>query len=161
MTMTLKPVSNAILPFIFITLVCGLPVRSSSAQFRIFDLNGQHVRVTHKAETDFYGRYKGAKSGYLLLREDGTGEYLYDITVPAEGCKSGVIEFEWGFLVDENDEIVRFERDYGFSYPIIYKCTGDNCFQSCRVDFLVDYIMDKKGRYLEVSSSDDWIKEKN
>lgn len=129
-------------------------------QYRIFELNGRRVKVTHLADPHFYGRYQGAKGGYLLLSENGTGEYRYDIVFPATGCDSGIIQFEWGFLVDENDSIVRFEREYGFSYPIIYKCTGKNCFQGCRVSYLVDYIMDKKGEILEVSSSDDWVKVK-
>lgn len=161
MTMIFHPVSSFFTSLLLMALVYGQPVKLSSTQFRIFELNGRQVRVTHEAAPDFYGRYQGAKRGYLLLREDGTGEYLYDIAMPSEGCRSGVIEFEWGFLLDENNEIVRFKRDYGFSYPIIYKCSGDNCFQGCRVDYFVDYIMDKQGKYLEVSSSDDWVKEKN
>lgn len=160
MIMIHRPVIISLLFTLFITMTSGQAEKPASSRIRIFDLNGRQVRVTNVADPNFYGRYQGGKEGYLLLREDGTGEYLYDIAVPAEGCREGVIEFEWGFLVDENEQIVRFERDYGFSYPIIYKCTGENCFQSCRVRYLVDYIMDKKWGTLEVSSSDDWVKEK-
>ncbi len=149
---------------LFLTLLLTLSSMQietqSTGKIRIFELNGRWVRVTYQADPNFYGKYQGAKDGYLLLREDGTGEYLYDMEIPAVDCQSGIIEFEWGFLVDENEEIVRFERDYGFSYPVIYKCTGDNCFQGCRVRYLVDYIMDKKGDILEISSSDDWVKVK-
>jgi len=123
-----------------------------------FDLNGRKVKVTHQVDPGFYGRYSGTKSGFLLLKEDGTGEYQYDVQFPAQGCEPGAIKFDWGMLLNEKNEIVRFERDYGFSYPIILVCTGNNCFQGCRVKYMVDYILDKKQGKLEVSSSDDWEK---
>ncbi len=160
MIMILKPVIIPLLFSLFSTQALQQAETPDSAKTRIFTLNDRRVKVTSDADPNFYGKYQGAKDGYLLLRKDGTGEYLYDIALPAEGCRKGVIEFEWGFLVDENEDIVRFERDYGFSYPVIYVCTGDNCFQSCRVRYLVDYIMDKNEGILEVSSSDDWVKEK-
>ncbi len=128
---------------------------------KILELEGQQVRVTHSVDQVFYGRYQGEKDGYLLLNEDGTGEYSYDIQMPVKNCDTGVISFEWGFIIDEFNQIVRFERDYGFSYPVIYKCFGNNCFQGCKKTFLLDFILDRKSDRLEVSSSDDWIKRKN
>ena len=130
----------------------------SANRMKIFDLKGQRVKVTHHVEARFYGRYEGEKEGYLLLNRDGTGEYLYDIQIPSKDCGTGVIKIEWGFLLDEQDQVVRFERDYGFSYPVILKCTGLVCFQGCRVNYIVDYILDKNQGRLEVSSSDDWEK---
>jgi hypothetical protein len=127
-------------------------------QVKEFALNGRTVKVTHQVEQVFYGKYQGEKAGYLLLDKDGTGEYLYDIQYPARDCATGIIHFEWGFLLDENNQVVRFERDYGYSYPVILYCTGENCFQSCRVEYMVEYILDKKQGRLEVSSSDDWVK---
>jgi len=136
-------------------------VQTDLIESKIFEIEGQQVEVTHIVDQVFYGRYQGGKEGYLLLKEDGTGEYAYDIHIPAKNCSSEIIRFEWGFIVDENNQIVRFERDYGFSYPVIYKCSGDNCFQGCKKTFLVDYILDKRSETLEVSSSDDWVKLKN
>ena len=125
--------------------------------FKYFQLNGQAVKGTHYVEKKFYGEYSGRKEGYLLLREDGTGEYLYDLNMSTEECGHGPISFDWGFLVDDNNEIVNFKRDYGLSYPVLLKCTGKPCFQLCRKEFMVDYILEKND-ILMVSSSDDWIK---
>ncbi|MBR9999073.1 MAG: hypothetical protein KFF73_08885 [Cyclobacteriaceae bacterium] len=158
MKFLLKPVISITLPLFWLLLSsqAGHPV---TEKVKIFELNGRMVKVTHQANPDFYGKYQGEKGGYLLLGKDGSGEYLYDIQIPEKGCRSGVIHFEWGFIIDENDEILRFERNYGYSYPVVLKCTGDYCFQGCRVRHMVDYILDKKSGALEVSSSDDWIKE--
>lgn len=139
-------------------LISFQPDDPSGPQSKEFELNGRMVRVTHQVDPVFYGRYQGEKEGYLLLRKDGTGEYLYDIQYPARDCEPGIINFEWGFLLDENKQVVRFERSYGYSYPVVLYCSGKNCFQGCRVEYMVDYILDKKQGKLEVSSSDDWEK---
>jgi hypothetical protein len=127
---------------------------------KFFDINGKMVKVTHRVDSFFYGRYEGAKGGYLLLNKDGSGEYLYDIMIPSINCEPGVIPFNWGFILDENNRIVHFERDYGFSYPVIFFCTEEKCFQGCRINFMIDYILEKGNGVLEVSSSDDWVKMK-
>ena len=128
---------------------------------KIFTIGSDDVKVTHKVEEAFYGKYEGDKSGYLQLNSDGTGIYEYDIFgFEQPGCKKGKIDMEWGFLVDENNQIVKFIRDYGFSYPIIYSCTGSSCFQGCSRTYLVDFILDKNDGRLLISSSDDWEKSK-
>jgi hypothetical protein len=126
---------------------------------RIFNINGKEVRVTCSAEPRFFGKYSGTKTGYLLLNADGTGEYRYDHSGPsAAGCKPGPISFNWGFILDENNQIVKFEREYGYSIPIIFMSTGESGFQGCRKNFLVDYLLDRRDGTIEVSSSDDWKK---
>ena len=126
-----------------------------------FWINGEKVRVTNDADEMFLGMYKGQKSGYLSLKEDGTGEYKYDIFgIAEEGCKEGVIQLEWGFPLDKDNKKVRFKKPYGFSYPIIFKCTGDVCFQGCSKQYIIDFILDKNDGKLHVSSSDDWKKGK-
>ncbi len=128
---------------------------------RDFWINGEKIRVTNEADEMFLGMYKGAKSGYLSLKEDGTGEYKYDIFVIAgNGCKEGIIQFEWGFPLDKDNNKVKFRKPYGYSYPIIFKCTGDVCFQGCSKQYIIDFILDKNDGKLHVSSSDDWKKGK-
>ena len=95
-----------------------------------------------------------------MLSKDGTGKYLYDKTVFfGQNCKRELIEFEWGFIIDENGQVVKFEREYGYSYPIIYKATREVLFQGCSKAVLVDYILVKKNGVITISSSSDWIKE--
>lgn len=126
---------------------------------KIFHVQDQDVRVTNQVPEKFLGKYKGTKEGYLILNEDGSGEYLYDIRgMSPEGCQSGPIQMEWGFLVDENQEIVRFRRDYGYSYPVLYISKGEIGFQGCRKSYMIDYILERKNGILTVSSSDDWVK---
>ena len=128
---------------------------------KYFEISGKQVKVTHEANNIFYGRYQGNKTGYLLLNPDGTGEYRYDIHVGSLGdCEEGIIQLEWGLILDEKNEVVHFKRDYGYSYPIIYHASGPRTFQGCQKDFLVDYILDKNNGKLIVSSSDDWEKDK-
>lgn len=158
----MKGITASIIP-LFIVPVFGMYIHLSqtgpaASYVKTFELNGRNVKVTHNVDEVFYGRYQGDKEGYLLLNRDGSGEYRYDVQFPAENCEAGIIQLEWGFLLDEDNQVVRFERDYGFSYPVILKCTGRTCFQGCRVKFMVDYILDKKEGKLEVSSSDDWEK---
>jgi hypothetical protein len=130
-------------------------------KIRDFWINGEKIRVTNEADEMFLGKYKGAKSGYLSLREDGTGEYKYDIFVVAGNeCKEGIIQIEWGFPLDKDNKKVKFKKPYGYSYPIIFKCTGDVCFQGCSKEYIIDFILDKNDGKLHVSSSDDWKKGK-
>jgi hypothetical protein len=125
---------------------------------RIIIYRGEEYKTTISVAQNFIGTYKGRKAGYLELKSDGTGTYKYDIfgLAPAS-CKRTPITFEWGFLLDENNQIVKRKRDYGYSYPILFKSTSKTTFQGCRTDVMMDYIMDKKG-VLNVSSSDDWKK---
>ncbi|QSE96953.1 hypothetical protein [Fulvivirga lutea] len=127
--------------------------------FRIMEYNGSEVRTTFDVDSKFYGTYKGRKSGYLELKQDGTGIYHYDVFgfAPAS-CKKQPIQIEWGFLIDENDKVVQFTREYGMSYPILFKSTGETKFQGCQKEVLLDFIMEYKSGQLGVSSSDDWTK---
>jgi hypothetical protein len=130
----------------------GIPIKT-------FVINGQEVRVSVGGNPAFYGRYSGDKNGFLQLNSDGTGEYRYDYMLQsAPDCSRGVISMEWGFLVDDSGEMVRFSREYGYSYPIIYLCPEGPCFQGCRKTFMVDYILEKSDGSLSVSSSDNWSK---
>jgi hypothetical protein len=126
---------------------------------RNFTFDGVEMKTTFSSDKKFLGRYQGKKTGYLLLNEDGTGEYNYDIFGMApKSCKPSVITFEWGFLLDQNYEIVRFERDYGYSYPILYRSTGEISFQGCSKVVFMDYILVYNNGEIHVSSSDDWVK---
>jgi hypothetical protein len=126
---------------------------------KIFHIDGKDVKVTHKVDGKFYGRYSGHQGGFLLLNTDGTGEYLNDYFGYAQAsCKPGPISLSWGFLVDENNNIVRFKRDYGYSYPVVYLSSGEISFQGCRKKYLVDYLMVRPDGTIGVSSSDDWEK---
>ena len=150
---------NVLLISVFLYFLQGIAVESAQNEsIEIFDIDGQKVRVTHIADEMFYGMYKGKKQGFLLLNRDGTGEYFYDeFGVIKAGCKKEKVMFKWGFLVDENNKIVRFEREYGYSYPIMYHCLESACFQGCQKSFMIDYILLKNDK-LVVSSSDDWEK---
>jgi len=128
---------------------------------RVFVYHDKNVETTWKVNEQFYGKYSGSKSGYLELKKDGTGFYKYDYFAFAmAGCKNMPIEIQWGFLLDENGEIVRHEREYGFSYPILYKSTGEVSFRGCREEMLLDFLMVYKNGNIGVSSSDDWVLKK-
>ncbi len=125
---------------------------------REFDYNGKKVKTTFKVESQFIGKYAGRKSGFLKLNENGTGEYKYDqLVFPVSGCTSDPIQFEWGFILDDNGKPVKFSREYGFSYPILLKSTSKNSFKGCRDQIVVDFIIEKD-QALHISSSDDWKK---
>ena len=127
---------------------------------KYFLIDGQQVAVTHQVDSKFIGKYSGSRSGYMILNIDGTGLYMYDEPgMMKEGCTATVIEFEWGFLVNDEGEIVKYNRPYGLSYPVIYKATGEVEFQGCSKPFLVDFILVKDNGLITVSSSSDWIKE--
>lgn len=124
------------------------------------EYNGATVNTTYDVEATFYGQYKGRKSGYLLLNEDGTGVYAYDVFGFAPGsCKKQPIAIKWGFLIDENGTVVYTKREYGLSYPILLESTGETSFQGCQKKVMLDFIMKYKNGQLGVSSSDDWVKE--
>lgn len=124
--------------------------------------NHHAIKTTFNVDDKFYGKYSGKKSGYLLLNKDGTGIYKYDsyLFLP-ENCDEEEITFLWGFLTDENGEIVKFERDYGLSYPILYSCNGESSFQGCSKTSMIDYLLVHKDGTIAVSSSDDWEKEEH
>jgi len=106
---------------------------------RTINYNGEEVKVIYQVDDKFYGTYKGRKSGFLDLKKDGSGQYKYDIFAFAlPDCKPGPITLIWGMLMDEKGEPVRFEREYGFSYPILYQATSENGFQGCRKKVLLD-----------------------
>jgi hypothetical protein len=137
-------------------VVLAKPVENN----RTFIVEDQPVNTTIAVEDKFIGTYKGRKSGFLRLNADGTGEYLYDVFLANNECRKDTIAIEWGFLIDENDEIIKFERAYGFSYPILYRSISETSFQSCSRKIMLDYILEYNvEEYLTVSSSDDWIKE--
>ena len=122
------------------------------------DYNGKNVPTTYDIEVRFLGKYSGRKTGFLELKGDGTGSYKYDIFgFGLPGCTSAPIELEWGFLLDEKGEVVRFDREYGYSYPLLLKSTGANSFQGCRKQIMLDFIIEQKNT-LSISSSDDWVK---
>ncbi len=97
---------------------------------RQLEYNGSTVMTTFEIEDKFYGKYKGRKSGFLLLNNDGSGIYRYDYPEMSPECYGENIEFIWVFIVDDNGEIVKFKRSYGYSYPIIYNCTGENALHT-------------------------------
>lgn len=141
--------------------LCGLLiVILSFVETRYFELNGVSVKTTYSVPARFIGTYKGSENGFLRLNPDGTGMYLYDAKVVLPpGCNLDTISLEWGFIVDDNNEIVRFKRDYGFSYPIIYKSIGKTTFQGCSKTIFLDYILEyRKNNFLTIASSDDWVK---
>jgi len=129
-------------------------------KIRTIEYNGKPVKTTFGVSEKFLGMYKGAKTGFLQLNADGTGTYEYDVFgfAPAS-CKKGSIAMEWGFLVDKKGEVVSFDREYGKSYPILMKSTGETQFQGCRTPVMLDFIMEYKDGQLGVSSSDDWTKD--
>ena len=126
---------------------------------RVITYEGQEVNTTYSVSSNFIGTYKGKKSGYLMLNEDGTGLYKYDIFGFApKGCKNEPIQLEWGFLLNKEGGVVKFDREYGYSYPILFKSTGETSFQGCRESVLLDFLLEYKDGSLGVSSSDNWKK---
>lgn len=128
-------------------------------KIRVLEYNGSRVQTTFNIDTRFLGRYAGSKEGYVLLNVDGSGVYKYDYEGLSPDCEGEEIEFNWGFILDDNYEIVRFQRDYGYSYPIIYNCSGPNAFQGCTKRAMIDYLLEYSDGTITVSSSDDWTKQ--
>jgi hypothetical protein len=131
----------------------------TTGDIREIEYNGKTYPTIYGVEK-FNGKYAGDKAGFLELRPDGTGTYVYDIfgIAPAD-CIKGPISFEYGFLVDENNSPIKLERDYGWSYPVLFKVTGETAFQGCRTKVMLDFILEKKDGSLHVSSSDNWVKQ--
>jgi hypothetical protein len=128
-------------------------------EFRYLEYEGVKVKTTFRIDQKFIGKYSGKKTGYLILNEDGSGIYSHDYHgFRKNDCHDGEIEMQWGFLIDENGEVVRFERPYGYSYPVIYYSTGEGGFQDCTKSALVDYILEYEDGTITISSSDDWVK---
>lgn len=143
-----------------IVVICLFFVTSATDKTRTINYNGKDVLTTYEVPQKFYGTYTGAKTGYLELNEDGTGTYEYDVFGFApSSCKKQAIPIIWGFLLDENNEIVSFEREYGLSFPILMQSTGETQFQGCRTPVMLDFIMQYDTGQLGISSSDDWVKD--
>jgi len=147
-----------IMKFIGITYMFIWFLTETGTNTRQLEYNGSKVMTTFEIEDRFYGKYTGRKSGFLQLNSDGSGIYRYDYPEMSPDCHGGKIEFIWGLIIDENHEIVRFKRSYGYSYPIIYNCTGKNAFQGCTRRAMVDYVLEYDDGTITISSSDDWEK---
>lgn len=126
---------------------------------RNIEYEGKEYLTTFEVPERFLGKYSGNGEGYLLLEADGTGTYHYDIFFAPPECKKEPIRIEWGFLLDENNSIVFFNRKYGKSYPILLKSLGETSFQGCRQQVMLDFLLDYEEGSLMVSSSDDWVKQ--
>jgi len=151
---------NILFAFFALLLSIQLLVDDATLITKTLIINDQEVVVTHHVDSKFIGKYSGSKSGYLKLNPDGSGFYLNDESgMRKKDCPAGGIDFEWGFIVNKEGELVKFDRPYGFSYPVVYKATGDIQFQGCTKPFLVDYILVKKNGVIAISSSSDWVKE--
>jgi hypothetical protein len=132
---------------------------TASDKVRTIHYDGKDYLTTYETPAEFIGIYKGSGEGYLQLNADGTGVYHYDVFFAPPECKKAPIPLEWGFLLDENNQIVFFNRKYGRSYPLLLKSTGETSFQGCRKPVMLDFILDYSDGPLVVSSSDDWVKE--
>jgi len=147
--------------FIFFAQLSGLDVNGvdQSDNIRYLTHNGSEVKTSFKVDKKFIGRYKGKKRGFLLLNADGTGVYKYDVYgFSREDCNGGEVRFVWGFIIDEKESIVKFDRPYGFSYPVVFVSSGKTGFQDCKKKSMVDYLMVRKDGSIAVSSSDDWVR---
>ena len=131
----------------------------SNEKNRQLEHNGSIVMTTFEIDGKFLGKYKGSKLGFLQLDNDGNGVYRYDYSGLSPDCPGEQIEFKWGFLLDESGDVVKLERSYGYSYPIIYNCSGENAFQGCTKRTMVDFILVYDDGTITISSSDDWVKE--
>lgn len=145
--------------YLIVFLFGLLNFQNVSQEIREMEYDGKTYPTTFNVER-FNGLYSGTKKGYLELRPDGTGTYVYDIfgVAPAD-CPRGPIELEYGFLVDEKNQPIKLERNYGFSYPLLLKSTGETSFQGCRTVVMLDFILEKQDSKLHVSSSDNWTKQ--
>ncbi len=127
-------------------------------KIRKLEHNGSKVTTTYSIDDKFLGNYQGNKKGFLQLNSDGSGVYQYDYHGLSTNCSGENITFIWGFIVDEHGDIVKFKRPYGYSYPIIYNCTGENAFQGCTKRSMIDYLLEYDDGTITVSSSDNWGK---
>ena len=147
----------AIKTFVFFLSLLSF-INGSVEKTRQLDHNGSKVKTTFAIDEKFIGRYEGSKSGFLELDENGNGVYRYDYSGLGVECPGQEITFKWGFILDDSNEVVRLERSYGYSYPIIYNCSGENAFQGCTKRSMVDFILVYEDGTITVSSSDDWVK---
>jgi len=147
-----------IIALFFLSLIFGF---SSSEKTRQLEYNGTLVMTTWDIERKFLGKYKGSKKGFLQLEKDGSGVYRYDYPGLSPDCHGEQINFNWGFILDESGQVVKLERSYGYSYPIIYNCSGENAFQGCTRRNMIDFILVYKDGTITISSSDDWVKTGN
>jgi hypothetical protein len=142
-----------------LAFICVILFFQSDPKTRKLELDGDTLITTYESDGKFYGKYIGSKNGYLILNNDGSGRYRYDYLGISPNCDKEIIEFKWGFVLDENGEVLKFQREYGYSYPIIYNCIGDNTFQGCTKPTMVDYILEYNDGTITISSSDDWVKQ--
>ncbi len=131
---------------------------SDPDKIRNIQYQGKAVKTTFDVDDSFIGRYSGKKSGFLELKKDGTGVYRYDVfaMMTKDNCPPESITMEWGFLLDEELNIVKFQREYGHSYPVLFRSTGKTHFKGCQDEVMLDFIMVYKDGSIGVSSSDDW-----
>ena len=127
-------------------------------KIRELEYNGSKIITTFSIDDKFLGTYQGNKKGFLLLNSDGSGIYKYDYQGLSSNCSGENITFDWGFIIDEHGAIVKFKRPYGYSYPILCNCSGENTFQGCTKRSMLDYILEYDDGTITVSSSDDWEK---
>ena len=133
-------------------------VSGSDEKIRELEYNGTLIQTTYDIEHKFIGKYIGAKNGYLELDKDGNGIYRYDYAGLSRDCPGDQIELKWGFILDDSGEVLKLKKPYGFSYPIIYNCSGENAFQGCTKRSMIDFILVYEDGTITVSSSDDWVK---
>lgn len=145
---------------VFLAITVLSTFLQSNPQVRDLHHNGAVVKTTFLIDEKFYGKYQGSKEGFLLLNRDGSGMYNYDYAALSKTCETAGIEIDWGFIVDEHNEVVRFERPYGFSYPIIYNCSGASAFRNCTQRTMIDYVLVYNDGTITISSSDDWKKQR-
>ena len=138
-------------------LVCNF-VFDSGEKTRELEHNGSKVMTTYSIDSKFIGEYRGSKGGFLQLDGEGNGIYRYDYPGLSPDCYGETIEIKWGFILDENGDVLKLERSYGHSYPILYNCSGQNAFQGCTKRSMLDFILVYDDGTITVSSSDDWIK---
>ena len=149
-----------ILFFAFIFTLGSFKGQDHTYSERLLLHNQKEIKTTFDVDQKFFGQYKGRKSGFLQLNSDGTGAYKYDYQAfLPDNCEAGEIAFNWGFILDDSGNLLRFERSYGYSYPILFSCSGSNSFQGCTKTSMVDYILVYKDGTMTVSSSDDWKKQ--
>ena len=141
-------------------LICNI-IFIPGEKIRELEHNGTQVLTTYSISSKFIGEYSGSKGGFLQLDENGNGVYRYDYPGLSPECQSETIEFKWGFILDETGDVLKLKRSYGFSYPILYRCSGQNAFQGCTKRSMLDFILVYNDGTLTVSSSDDWIKRAN
>jgi len=139
-------------------IIAFLQYSYSPDKNRHLEHNGSRVMTTFEIDQKFIGIYKGDKQGYLQLDNNGSGVYRYDYAGLSQNCSGEQITFKWGFILDEEGKVLKLKKPYGYSYPIIYNCSGENAFQGCTKRSMVDFILVYDDGTITVSSSDNWVK---